>query len=183
MKKDDLVEKIIKKFNMTLLEGEGGYFTETYRCEEKVLKEHLPQRYNSARDFSTSILYLITPDNFSSLHKVASDEIFHFYLGDPVVMLNLFEDGKGLEIKMGSNIVNGEHIQYLVPKNTWQGAKLVKGGKFALLGTTVSPGFEYEDFVQARGYKKDILDKYPDYSSLIEELINLNTITCSSKLK
>lgn len=171
MKDDDLVKKIIKKFDMIPLENEGGYFTETYRSQELILKEHLPLRYKSERCFLTSILYLITPDSFSSLHKVVSDEMFHFYLGDPVVMLNLFEDGKGQEIKLGSNIFGGEQVQYLVPKNTWQGAKLVKGGRFALLGTTVSPGFEYEDFILAKAYESEIINKYPEFSVLITELI------------
>ena len=171
MKDDDLIKKIIKKFEMIPLENEGGYFTETYRSQELILKEHLPLRYKSARCFLTSILYLITPDSFSSLHKVASDEMFHFYLGDPVTMLNLFEDGKGQEIKLGSNIFCGEQVQYLVPKHTWQGAKLVKGGRFALLGTTVSPGFEYEDFILAKEYESEIINKYPEFSVLITELI------------
>ena len=171
MEDDDLVKKIIKKFDMAPLENEGGYFTETYKSEELILKEHLPLRYKSARCFLTSILYLITPDSFSSLHKVASDEMFHFYLGDPVVMLNLFEDGKGQEIKLGSNIFSSEQVQYLVPKHTWQGAKLVKGGRFALLGTTVSPGFEYEDFISVKNYKDKILKEYPEFYYLINELI------------
>ena len=173
MKNSDLVEKIIEKFNMVSLEDEGGYFIETYRSEEKVSKEHLPIRYKSSRCFSTSILYLLTPDNFSTLHKVASDEMFHFYMGDQVTVLNLFEGGKGLEVKMGKNIFEGEQLQFLVPKNTWQGAKLARGGKFALLGTTVSPGFEFEDFVQAKPYKNEIINKYPDFSSLINELIKI----------
>jgi uncharacterized protein len=173
MRSEDLVKKIIEKFNMTYLENEGGYFTETYRSGEIFLKEQLPLRYKSARSFSTSILYLITPDNFSSLHKVASDELFHFYLGDQVMMLNLFEDGTGQEIKIGSDIFAGEQIQYLVPKNTWQGARLADGGKFALLGTTVSPGFEYEDFILAKTFKNDILNKYPEFASLINELIKI----------
>jgi len=171
MEHDSLIKEIIKKFDMTPLENEGGYFSETYRSEEMIAKEYLPTRYRSSRCFFTSILYLITPDSFSSLHKVASDEMFHFYLGDPVVMLNLFEDGKGQKIKLGSNIFSGEQVQYLVPKNTWQGAKLEKGGKFALLGTTVSPGFEYEDYIQAKIYKNEILNKYPDFTVLINELI------------
>src|SRR5680860_31408 len=173
MENEDFTEKIIKKFNMTSLEGEGGYFTETYRSGEIILKEQLPPGYNSARNFSTSILYLITPDNFSLLHKVISDEMFHFYMGDQVIILNLFEDGSGQTIKMGRNIFEGEKVQHLVPKNTWQGAKLADGGKFALLGTTVSPGFEYEDYMPAKTCKNEILNKYPKYSSLIDELIKI----------
>ena len=173
MEKDDLIEKIIKKFNMVSLENEGGYFVETHRSEESIPKGNLPPRYKSARNFSTTILYLITSDNFSSLHKVASDEMFHFYMGDQVIMLNLSEDGKGQTIKLGSNIFEGEQIQYLVPKNTWQGAKLADGGEFALLGTTVSPGFEFEDFTKAKTCKNEILSKYPDFASLINELVKI----------
>jgi uncharacterized protein len=173
MKNENLAEKIIKKFNLTALENEGGYFTETYRSGEIILKEGLPPRYKSKRNFSTSILYLITPDNFSALHKVSSDEMFHFYLGDQVLMLNLFGDGTGQVIKMGSNIFSGEQVQCLVPKNAWQGARLADGGKFALLGTTVSPGFEYEDFKLAKTCKGEILNKYPGFASLINELIKI----------
>lgn len=171
MKNSDIVEKIIKKFNLAGLEDEGGYFYETYRSEEIISKKDLPPGYKSSRNFSTSILYLITPDNFSTLHKVISDEMFHFYMGDQVIMLNLFEDGKGREIRLGSNIFEGEQVQHLVPKNTWQGAKLAKGGRFALLGTTVSPGFEFEDYIPAKNFKDEILKKYPEFSSIINELI------------
>ncbi|MEI8124034.1 MAG: cupin domain-containing protein, partial [bacterium] len=110
MEKDDLIEEIVKKFSMISLEDEGGYFVETHRSEESIPKGNLPPRYKSARNFSTTILYLITSDNFSSLHKVASDEMFHFYMGDQVIMLNLSEDGKGQTIKLGSNIFEGEQI-------------------------------------------------------------------------
>ena len=72
---------------------------------------------------------------------------------------------------MGSNIFAGESVQYVVPKNTWQGAKLEKGGSFALLGTSVSPGFEFEDYVSAKPYKDELINRYPNLSSLINELI------------
>jgi predicted cupin superfamily sugar epimerase len=171
MENNSIAEEIIKKYNLVALGVEGGYFTETYRSKGKILKENLPPAYKSDRNFSTSILYLITPGNFSSLHKVASDEMFHFYMGDQVIMLNLFEDGAGSEVRLGSNIFGGDHLQHLVPKNTWQGAKLAEGGRYALLGTTVSPGFEFEDFISAKNYRDEILEKYPTFSRLINELI------------
>jgi hypothetical protein len=171
MNNDEIILKIIKKFNMVPLKNEGGYFTETYRSDEIINVKSLPLRYKSERCFSTSILYLITPDSYSLLHKILSDEIFHFYLGDPVKMLNLFEDGSSRIIKMGSNIFAGESVQYVVPKNTWQGAKLEKGGSFALIGTSVSPGFEFEDYVSAKPYKDELINRYPNLSSLINELI------------
>ncbi|MCE5329186.1 cupin domain-containing protein [bacterium] len=171
MKDLEIIRKIIKKFNLTPLKGEGGFFTETYRSDETIEKNSLPLRYRSGRHFSTSILYLITYNNYSELHKVASDEIFHFYLGDAVVMLNLFEDGSSGIINLGNNIFNDEHIQYTVPRNTWQGAKLAEGGTYALLGTTVAPGFEFEDYVGAGSHKNELLHKYPDHAYLINELI------------
>jgi len=171
MKDLGIIQKIINKFNLTPLKEEGGFFIETYRSAEIIGKGNLPLRYKSARHFSTSILYLITYDNYSALHKVASDEIFHFYLGDAVIMLNLFGDGSSQKIKLGSDIFNDEYVQYLVPKNTWQGAKLAEGGTYALLGTTVSPGFEFEDYVFAGPYKNELLHKYPDSASMINELI------------
>ncbi|MDD5659877.1 MAG: cupin domain-containing protein [Actinomycetota bacterium] len=171
MKKLETVNKIIKKFNLVPLRGEGGFFAEMYRSTETVQKNNLPSRYKSARHFSTSILYLITYDSCSMLHKVISDEIFHFYMGDSVVMLNLFQNNSSNIINLGSNIFNGEHIQYVVPANTWQGAKLASGGTYALLGTTVAPGFEFEDYVSAKPYKKELLYKYPDRAGLINELV------------
>ena len=171
MENDEIISKIIKKFNMVPLKNEGGYFTETYRSDEVINVKSLPLRYKSERCFSTSILYLITPERCSSLHKVFSDEIFHFYLGDTVIMLNLFEDSSSKIIKIGSNIFAGEDIQHIIPKNTWQGTKLKEGGRFALLGTTVSPGFEFEDYVSAKSYKDELLNRYPNLSLLINELI------------
>ena len=168
---DEIILKIINKFNMIPLKDEGGYFTETYRSKEKIEVKNLPLRYKSKRCFLTSILYLITPEHYSFLHKIFSDEIFHFYLGDSVIMLNLFEEGSSKIVKMGSDIFADENIQHIVPKNTWQGAKLEEGGSFALLGTTVSPGFEFEDYISAKPYKDEILKKYPAFNSLINELI------------
>ncbi|MCL6088109.1 MAG: cupin domain-containing protein [Actinobacteria bacterium] len=167
----EIIRKIIKKFNLTPLKEEGGFFTETYRSDETIGKESLPLRYKSERNLSASILYLITYNNYSALHKVASDEVFHFYLGDAVVMLNLFEDGSSGIINLGNNIFNDEHIQYVVPRNTWQGAKLAEGGNYALLGTTVAPGFEFEDYISAETYKNELLHKYPYHAYLINELI------------
>ncbi len=171
MKDLEIIRKIINKFNLTPLKEEGGFFTETYRSDEKIERDCLPSRYKSGRHFSTSILYLITYDNYSALHKVISDEIFHFYMGDPVIMLNLFEDGSSGIINLGNDIFNDEYIQYTVPGNTWQGAKLAAGGEYALLGTTVSPGFEFEDYVSAGSCKNELLSKYPDHAFLINELI------------
>ena len=86
-------EQIIELFKMKPLREEGGYYVETYRSDERVAKAGLPARYDSERSLGTAILYLVTPDAFSRLHRVNSDEVFHFYLGGCVTMLELHGDG------------------------------------------------------------------------------------------
>ncbi len=161
-------EQIIDFFGMRRLPKEGGYYVETYRCREKIAKAGLHARYSSDRSFGTAILYLLTPDTFSALHRVSSDEIFHFYLGDPVKMLQLHPDGAGEVITLGQDIFRGQRVQVIVPRDSWQGCFLKEGGKFALMGTTVAPGFEADDFEPAP--RQDLLQRYPSQRDLIIQL-------------
>ncbi|MEN6385565.1 MAG: cupin domain-containing protein [Phycisphaerales bacterium] len=160
-------EDIIKFFNMIPLPNEGGYYIETYRSHE--LLNNLPQRYQGQRCFSTSILYLITPASFSKLHKVKSDEIFHFHFGDPVEMLQITETGQVQTLILGTNFLENQKPQAIVPKDTWQAAKLLPGGNFALLGCTVAPGFEFADYQHAD--KDKIIMQFPDAKALIEKYL------------
>jgi predicted cupin superfamily sugar epimerase len=144
---------------------EGGYFVETYRSLEALSERALPSRYKGDRSFGTAIYYLLTPETFFSMHRVQSDEIFHFYLGDPIEMLQLFPDGSGRLLTLGSDILHGIQPQVVVPSGIWQGGRLLKDGKFALLGTTVSPGFEYADYES--GQRDDLIKSYPHFQDLI----------------
>lgn len=150
---------------------EGGYYAETYRSEEWLSADQLPSRYTEKKSYYTAIYYFLTPDTFSALHQLPTDEIFHFYLGDPVQMLNLFEDGTSETIILGQDILQEQRLQYRVPKNTWQGSRLMPGGNFALLGTTMAPGFDFEDFIPA--YRKALSDRYPECRDMIRELTTL----------
>jgi len=161
-------DDIIKHYNMQPLPEEGGYYVETYRADENIHHSALPERYDGHRDHSTSILYLITPDSFSKMHSVKSDEIFHFYLGDPVEMLKLNPDGTSEVIVMSPDIKAHHHQQVAVKNGIWQGTKLVEGGKYALLGCTVSPGFEFTDF--ETGTRQELIKSHPDQKKLITEL-------------
>ena len=144
---------------------EEGYFIETYRSDEYIPERALSERYKGLRSYATAIYYLLTPETFSAMHRLQSDEIFHFYLGDPVEMLQLFPDGTGRILILGSDILNGMKLQVIVPRGVWQGARLLHGGRFALLGTTVSPGFDYKDYESGR---RDILLKsFPEFRDLI----------------
>ena len=125
---------------------EGGFFAETYRSADLLPGDALPARYRGARAAGTAIYYLLTPETFSAMHRLGSDEIFHFYLGDPVEMLQLAPDGSHRVVVIGPDLEAGERPQVVVPRGVWQGARLRPGGRLALLGTTVAPGFDYADY-------------------------------------
>lgn len=148
--------------------AEGGYFRETYRSGDSVQKDSLPARYPGARSFSTAIYYLLTPDTFSSLHRLPTDEVFHFYMGDPVEMLQLLPDGTGRIITIGNDLLNGMLPQVVVPRGVWQGSRLIAGGKFSLLGATIAPGFEFADYED--GDRASLINQYPQFSDSIRAL-------------
>ena len=125
---------------------EGGFFRETYRAPDRFAAAQLPARYGGERTAGTAIYYLLTPTTVSALHRLASDEVFHFYLGSPVRMLQLDPAGHSKEIILGPDLWSGQQVQVLAPRGVWQGSTLEPGGGFALLGCTVAPGFEFSEF-------------------------------------
>jgi predicted cupin superfamily sugar epimerase len=159
---------------------EGGFFSEVWRAPERLAVNALPPRYSGARSLSTAIYYLLTPETFSRMHRLRSDEIFHFYLGDPVEFLLLEpagagrraqgtrQHGDGRTVIVGPDVMAGQRPLLVVRRGTWQGARLLKGGKFALLGTTMAPGFEYDDYEQ--GKRADLARSYPEFARNIKEL-------------
>ena len=147
---------------------EGGYFRETYRSPHTLSKDILPEEYQDERSLSTAIYYLLTPDTFSALHRLPTDELFHFYLGDPVEMLQLLPGGTGKTITLGQDITNGMQLQVVAKKDVWQGSRLCAGGQFALLGATMSPGFESSDYES--GQRERLIADYPQFANLIKVL-------------
>ncbi len=166
--KDMTAEKLKSLLNLVPLSIEGGYFSETYRSREMISAERLQRRYSSPRSVCTAIYYLLEPGTFSEIHRVASDEIFHFYLGDAVEMLQLWPDGSAKRVLIGTDIESGMAPQLVVPHGVWQGARLAAGGKFALLGCTVSPGFDYADYES--GSRAVLSEAYPEYAEMIRAL-------------
>jgi hypothetical protein len=158
----------IEKLGLQPLPGEGGFYRETYRSSERVAAAALPERYTADKELGTAIYYLLTPEVASALHRVRTDEVFHFYLGDPVVMLQLFPDGRGQTITLGPDILSGQVVQCVVPKFVWQGATLIEGGQFALMGTTMSPAFDFADL--ELGNRAELLARYREQAELINRL-------------
>jgi predicted cupin superfamily sugar epimerase len=161
-------EQIIKFFKMEPLRKEGGFYIETYRAPEMLKKEVLPPGFPADRNLASTILYLLTSKTISLLHRLKSDEMFHFYFGDPVTMLQLYPDGRSEMFTLGHDILAGQKVQVLVPRGVWQGAFVQPGGKFALMACSVSPAFDDNDF--ELGNRDMLLDQYPDLREYILKL-------------
>ncbi|HEX3569769.1 MAG TPA: cupin domain-containing protein [Acidobacteriaceae bacterium] len=148
---------------------EGGWYVRTYEAAELVAVEAFADgRYAGARRTGTAIYYLLEPDTFSEMHRLQSDEVFHFYAGDAVEMLRLREGGRGATIEIGNDLLRGQRPQAVVERGVWQGSRLVKGGRWALLGCTVSPGFEFEDY--ETGERAKLSAGWPEFAEEIKAL-------------
>jgi hypothetical protein len=163
-------EQLIRHLGLEPLPVEGGWFRQTYLAAENIPRDALPARYGDAKPFGTAIYFLLTdePDCFSALHKLPTDEIYHFYLGDPVEMLLLHPDGRSERVVLGPDVMRGQRVQFVAPRDAWQGSRLVAGGKFALLGTTMAPGFTLPDF--ALGARDALVRAYPGEADMIRAL-------------
>ena len=141
---------------------EGGYFRRTYTAAGTV---DLPR---GARAQGTAIYYLLEDGTFSEMHVLASDEIFHFYLGDPVEMLQLRPDGSSAVFTLGPDLAAGQHVQLVVPAGVWQGTRLIGNGEKALLGCTVTPGFDFADYQSATA--EELIAQWPHEAERIRLL-------------
>lgn len=141
---------------------EGGSFRQTWAAAGSL---QLPR---GTRAQGTAIYYLLEQGQFSEMHVLDSDEMFHFYLGDPVEMLQLFPDGRSALLTLGPDLSAGQEVQVLVPAGVWQGTRLIGDGKLALLGCTVVPGFDYADYRNAS--YDELAGKWPDQKDRIRAL-------------
>ncbi len=147
---------------------EGGHFCETYRATERVAGTDLPARYGGARAFSTAIYFLLHAGEVSRLHRVKSDEIWHFYTGGPLTIFLIDPAGDLHETKLGSEPDQGQTWQAVVPAGTWFGAAPHEGTPYSLVGCTVAPGFEFADF--ELGDCRQLISSHPQHAALIERL-------------
>jgi predicted cupin superfamily sugar epimerase len=141
---------------------EGGFFRRTYTSPGTV---ELPR---GVRHQGTAIYYLLEPGTFSEMHRLDSDETFHFYLGDPVEMLQLYADGRSAVFTLGPDLAAGQHVQLIVPAGVWQGTRLLGAGKVALLGCSVTPGFDFADY--RGGSYRELSGKWPAEAERIRKL-------------
>jgi predicted cupin superfamily sugar epimerase len=156
---------IIRLLDLQPLAMEGGYFRETYRSRLRLSASSLGEPYLQEKAAATAIYYLLTPDTFSALHRLPTDEIFHHYCGGPVEMLQLLPDGGSCVVVLGSDLAAGQSPQVVVKAGIWQGSRLLPGTDYALMGTTMAPGFDYADY--EGGKRNELLMRYPNETERI----------------
>lgn len=157
----------IKKLNLQP-HPEGGWFSETYRSQETIDAAALPARFGASRCFGTSIYFLLTSDEFSSLHRIKSDEVWHFYSGSALTVVTIDDQGNREDLHLGSDPEHDQHFQAVVPAGRWFGSFVQQPAAFALVGCTVSPGFDFADFELAR--RDELLRSFPQHEEIIRRL-------------
>lgn len=164
------VEDLMRLYGFEPLPVEGGVFMQTYRSDDLLPVAGLPPRYGREKPAGTAILYLFTADadSFSAMHRLPTDEIYHFYLGDAVEMLQLNPDGRAERVILGHDVLAGQRVQYVAPRDVWMGSRLLSGGEWALLGTTMAPGFTPDDY--EGGEREALIRQYPEAADLITRL-------------
>ena len=160
-------DDLIRKLGLRPLGFEGGYFRENVRSGLS-LEGPVSRHFGGPRSLHTAIYYLLAPDSQSLLHRLKADEVYHFYAGDPVDLLLLHSDGTTETVVLGPDLSAGQVPQQLVPAGAWQGGTLRPGGRYALMGTTMSPGFHLDDFELGR--YEPLAAQYPSEAPRIRQL-------------
>jgi predicted cupin superfamily sugar epimerase len=147
---------------------EGGSYSRTYCAGLSIAQDQLPKTFHGDRPVSTAIYFLLEKDQFSALHRIAADEIWHFYYGDPLIVYEIDSEANLKEHLLGNDPERGEHFQCVVKAGNWFGSKTKSGGEYSLLGCTVAPGFDFDDF--ELGNRETLLQLYPQHAAVIQML-------------
>jgi len=158
---------IIKHLGLTA-HPEGGFYRETYRSAEQIAALAFPARYGDVRSISTAIYFLLTGDTFSSFHRLRSDEIWHYHSGDAVRLHMIHPDGRHGELLVGGDLSAGQLPQAVIPAGTWFGARVENPAGYTLIGCTVAPGFDFDDFVLAD--RATLVKQFPQHKTIILSL-------------
>jgi predicted cupin superfamily sugar epimerase len=153
-------EDLVAHYGLEPIPQEGGLFRQTWAGPERA----------DGRPEGTAIVALLTsaPGDFSALHRLPTDEVWHFYLGDPLDMLLLAPDGSARTVVLGPDVLGGQHPQYTVPAGTWMGARVAGDGSWAFFGCTMAPGFTYEGY--EHGDPAELTARYPAEEARITAL-------------
>ena len=147
---------------------EGGFYKETYRSEGEINSDSLTENYTGIRNYSTCIYFMLTSGNFSAFHRIIQDEIWHFYEGSTISLHTISKEGNYQKIAIGKNFSKGEVPQYVVRGGDWFAAEIEANNAYALVGCTVSPGFDFEDFELTP--RQELLKLFPQHKAIITRL-------------
>ncbi len=161
---------IIKNLNLTK-HPEGGYYAEIYRSKDKINKEQLPERFNNPRVFSTAIYFLLTGDDFSSFHKLKADEIWHFYSGSSLILYEIDDENKLQKSILSNDMNKNTTFTKVVKAGNWLAVEVMHKDSYSLVGCTVSPGFEFDDFELAK--RDELISLHPQYRNIIQKLTRI----------
>jgi predicted cupin superfamily sugar epimerase len=162
-----IVNELIQRYGLEP-HPEGGWFKQTYKSNEQIAAVALPKRFIASRVFSTAIYFLLEKGNFSAFHRIKSDECWHFYAGDPLLIYVIEQNGELKVISLGNDLEKGHSFQYVVPANCWFASRPALKSEYCFVGCTVSPGFEFEDIELADATELSLV--YPKHKSIIKEL-------------
>lgn len=147
---------------------EGGYFKETYRSQGEIAQQHLAASFSGNRNYCTGIYFLLTSDSFSAFHRIKQDEMWHFYKGDALKLHVISPDGNYTTVTIGNAILNNEIPQYVVPAGHWFAAEVPTPNSYTLVGCTVAPGFNFDDFEMPN--REHLISKFPQHAAVISKL-------------
>ncbi len=147
---------------------EGGFFRESYRSSVVIPEPALPTTFRGPRSASTAIYFLLGGEDFSALHRLSADEVWHFYAGSALLVHSIDPNGNYRVIRLGQNAQANEQFQCVMPGGHWFGSCLEWPDTYALVGCTVAPGFDFRDFEMAR--RADLLAQYPQHKDVIHKL-------------
>ena len=147
---------------------EGGAFREVYRSPLTIPRRSLPLFFQGDRHASTSIYFLLSEGQFSAFHRIASDECWHFYFGDPLLIYEIGHNGLMVTHRLGNDPEKGEHFQAVVRAGSWFASAPAPGSEYALVGCTVAPGFDFADFELADA--GSLAQQYPEHASIVRAL-------------
>ncbi len=150
---------------------EGGFYKETYRSSGVISKNSLPIKFSGDRNYYTAIYFLLTSDNFSAFHRIKQDEIWHYYQGDPLYVHIIDKDGRYVQQEIGLDFKNGAVPQFMVPAGCWFASSVKNKNSYSLVGCTVSPGFDFNDFELAQRDK--LSETFPEHSIIIKKLTRI----------
>jgi uncharacterized protein len=171
-------EELISRLNLAR-HPEGGWYRESYRSAGTIRGDLLPDRREGERSICTAIYFLLGPGEFSALHRIRSDELWHFYAGAALTVHVITPRGEYYPLRLGADIVAGEQFQAVVPSGCWFGAEVPVTGSYSLVGCTVAPGFDFADFEM--GDREQLLQLFPTHDSIIRSLTRESAVQAAER--